>query len=262
LKRRPAAIIRWVRERAVSEAKPIHDLLEFVSCSLGEAAGPEYRHEAALLQIELFENMVQNCAVAIFAIDVRHRVIYWNKACEALTGHPAHRMLGTTDHWMPFYAERRPTLSDLIVDGETSRVDDLYTLHGPSLLVPEGLHAEGWFQDVGGRRRYLIFDASPVRLGSGELLGAVETLQDITELKQMEEDKERLNKELVDAMNQIKTLRGLIPICAACKKIRDDKGYWTHLEHYLEEHSDAVFSHGLCPDCFREYFPEASKKKD
>ncbi|MCK7471838.1 MAG: hypothetical protein MZU95_14450 [Desulfomicrobium escambiense] len=62
-------------------------------------------------------------------------------------------------------------------------------------------------------------------------------------------------------MNQIKTLSGLIPICAACKKIRDDKGYWNQLEHYLEEHSDAVFSHGLCPECFQDYFPEAAKAK-
>jgi hypothetical protein len=67
--------------------------------------------------------------------------------------------------------------------------------------------------------------------------------------------------ELTEALNQIKTLSGLIPICAACKKIRDDKGYWNQIESYLEEHSDAVFSHGLCPECFKEYFPEAAKAR-
>ena len=237
------------------------ELLDYVACTVDSEADPSYRHEAALIQIELFENMVQNCAVAIFAVDAKHRVIHWNRACEELTGIPCSRILGTTDHWTPFYEVRRPTLSDLIVDRDLERMNDLYALHGPSLLIPNGLHAEGWYPAVGGRRRYLIFDASPVYHRSGELLGAVETLQDITVLKQMEEEKERLNVELKEALQQIKTLSGLIPICAACKKIRDDKGYWNQLENYLEEHSDAVFSHGLCPECFREYFPEASKPR-
>lgn len=237
------------------------DLLGYVACAVDSAADPAYRQEAALIQIELFENMVQNCAVAIFAVDARHRVIHWNRACEKLTGIPSSRILGTTDHWTPFYDVRRPTLSDLIVDGDQARMDELYAVHGPSLLIPNGLHAEGWYPAVGGRRRYLIFDASPVFHRSGELLGAVETLQDITALKQMEEEKERLNVELKEALQQIKTLSGLIPICAACKKIRDDKGYWNQLENYLEEHSDAVFSHGLCPECFQEYFPEASRPR-
>lgn len=241
--------------------KPEDDLLEYVACTVDGRTDSPYRREAALIQIELFENMVKNCAVAIFAIDARHRVIHWNKACEELTGITASRILGTTDHWTPFYEKRRPTLSDLIVEGDLERMNELYTAHSPSLLIPHGLHAEGWYTNVGGKRRYLIFDASPVYHRGGELLGAVETLQDITDLKQMEEERERLNVELKEALSQIKTLSGLIPICAACKKIRDDKGYWNQLENYLEEHSDAVFSHGLCPECFQEYFPEAVKPR-
>jgi hypothetical protein len=57
---------------------------------------------------------------------------------------------------------------------------------------------------------------------------------------------------LKQAMNKISTLRGLLPICAACKKIRDDKGYWNRIETYIMEHSDADFSHGICPDCAKE----------
>ncbi len=59
--------------------------------------------------------------------------------------------------------------------------------------------------------------------------------------------------ELQDALNQIKTLRGLLPICMYCKKIRDDKQYWQQIEGYISEHSDAQFSHGICPDCYRKY---------
>ncbi len=60
---------------------------------------------------------------------------------------------------------------------------------------------------------------------------------------------------LEQALTQIKTLRGLLPICAGCKKVRDDQGYWKQIESYLHEHSDATFSHGLCPDCAKELYP-------
>jgi len=211
--------------------------------------------------IRICESMVENCAVAIFVIDARHHVIHWNRACEELTGISSADMLGTQDQWRAFYDRQRPTLSDLIIDHDVENMEGRYAVFGPSLLIPHGLHAEGWYPNVGGKKRYLIFDAAPIHNSDGSLLGVVETLQDITVLKQMEEEKERLNCELREALKEIKTLSGLIPICAACKKIRDDKGYWNQLEHYLEEHSDAVFSHGLCPECFREYFPEAAKAR-
>jgi len=63
-------------------------------------------------------------------------------------------------------------------------------------------------------------------------------------------------RQLEEALNRIKTLKGLIPICASCKKIRDDKGYWNSLETYLSEHSDAQFSHGICPQCAEKLYPE------
>ena len=211
--------------------------------------------------IKVCENMVQNCAVAIFAIDSNHRVISWNRACEELTGIKAADVIGTSNHWTAFYDRHQATLSDRIIANDLEGMDAIYAVNGPSLLIPQGLHAEGWYPNVGGKRRYLIFDAAPIHDQAGDLLGVVETLQDITVLKQMEEEKERLNHELMEALNQIKTLSGLIPICAACKKIRDDKGYWNQIENYLEEHSDAVFSHGLCPECFKEYFPEAAKPR-
>ena len=67
---------------------------------------------------------------------------------------------------------------------------------------------------------------------------------------------EQKTKLLQDALANVKVLRGLIPICASCKKIRDDKGYWSQLEWYIQENSDAEFSHGLCPDCVRTLYPE------
>jgi Protein of unknown function (DUF3365) len=77
-----------------------------------------------------------------------------------------------------------------------------------------------------------------------------------------EAERERLIAELQAALANVKTLTGLIPICASCKKIRDDQGYWTQLETYLKQHSDAEFSHSLCLDCMRKLYPELSGKME
>lgn len=66
---------------------------------------------------------------------------------------------------------------------------------------------------------------------------------------------------LLKALKEVKTLRGMIPICAGCKSIRNDEGYWERIEIYIQAHSDAQFSHGLCPDCQKEYFPDLDLSK-
>jgi hypothetical protein len=81
-------------------------------------------------------------------------------------------------------------------------------------------------------------------------------ISDITERKRIEEEKERLIIELQNALAQVKKLSGFIPICASCKKIRDDKGYWRQVEEYIRDHSEALFSHSICPDCMRSLYPE------
>jgi hypothetical protein len=71
----------------------------------------------------------------------------------------------------------------------------------------------------------------------------------VAERRRAAEERDRLVFELQDALAQIKTLQGLIPLCAWCHKIRDDEGAWQGLESYLQEHTDATFSHGICPSC-------------
>lgn len=86
------------------------------------------------------------------------------------------------------------------------------------------------------------------------------TLQTTIELAlykhQMEQERAALLRQLQEALASIKTLRGLLPICAACKKIRDDQGYWNQLEAYLSQHSEIQFTHGICPDCARQHYPD------
>ncbi len=205
------------------------------------------------------QGLLENCAVAVFAVDTHHRVIYWNRACEQLTGIEAHQVNGTDLHWTAFYDHKRPCLSDFIIDGVPEKGREHYSLFEKSVLLSNGLHAEGWYPGLGGNRRYIIFDAAPVFNPKGELVAAVETLQDITKRKRLEEEKERLVNELSEASANIKQLRGLLPICSTCKKIRDDKGYWKKLECYIEEHSSAEFTHSLCPACEEKFFRACGK---
>ena len=80
--------------------------------------------------------------------------------------------------------------------------------------------------------------------------------RDITALKKLETEREKLINKLRQAIEKIKTLHGLIPICCSCKKIRDDKGYWQQIEMYMHEHADAEFSHGYCPECAKKALEE------
>ncbi len=79
-------------------------------------------------------------------------------------------------------------------------------------------------------------------------------------LKQALDNEKALNKRLKEALNRVKTLEGIIPICAHCKSIRNDEGFWTQVESYLSKHTDALFSHSLCPSCAKNLYPEASEE--
>ena len=84
--------------------------------------------------------------------------------------------------------------------------------------------------------------------------------KDIAMRKVAEQEREKLISELQEAMSRIKTLSGLLPTCAWCRKVRDDDGYWKKVETYIEEHSDASFTHGICPECLQKNDPEAYKE--
>jgi PAS domain S-box-containing protein len=90
----------------------------------------------------------------------------------------------------------------------------------------------------------------------GSLSGYDGLVRDFTEAKQAELDREALIAELQGALARVNALSGLLPICAGCKSIRNDRGYWEQVEQYIEQHSDAHFSHGLCPECVVRLYPD------
>jgi PAS domain S-box-containing protein len=107
-----------------------------------------------------------------------------------------------------------------------------------------------------GEERMIAWHNSVFRDEQGNILATLSSGEDITERKRIEEEREKLIHELREALAHVKTLSGLVPICASCKKIRDDKGYWNQIESYIEKHSAAEFSHGICPECARKLYPQ------
>jgi PAS domain S-box-containing protein len=104
-------------------------------------------------------------------------------------------------------------------------------------------------------------DKIPYRDEKGNITGIIGFGIDITELKHAEEEKGKLIQELQESISKINKLSGLLPICASCKKIRNDEGYWEQIESYIRDHSEADFSHSICPECAQKLYPEHYKKK-
>ena len=115
---------------------------------------------------------------------------------------------------------------------------------------------EARFRRNDGSIIWMRFSARIVR-GKGWMEGVSE---DITEQKQAEDALEEERRRLQQALDEVRTLRGIVPICANCKKIRDDKGYWNQVEKYVSDHTEAKFSHGICPDCVKVLYPDLYKK--
>jgi len=116
-----------------------------------------------------------------------------------------------------------------------------------------------------GSQQYFIVTARPFMDSNGKVTAIIESFQDITDRKNVEIERAKLLEELQQAMSKVKQLSGFLPICASCKKIRDDKGYWNQIETYIRNHSEAEFSHGICPECSEKMykeFEEYKKRKD
>jgi PAS domain-containing protein len=103
---------------------------------------------------------------------------------------------------------------------------------------------------------------SPVVSRVGKRTGRILLIRDISERRRAELEREKLIAELQDALGNVKQLHGLLPICASCKKIRDDQGYWHQVEHYMTEHSTVEFSHGICPQCAMRLYPDLVEPGD
>jgi len=121
-------------------------------------------------------------------------------------------------------------------------------------------HGDHWLQQRDGSRIPLSYTCNLMKAEDGNASGLVFAFRDISARKSMEAEREQLIGDLQAALDSIKTLSGLIPICAGCKQIRDDQGYWQCVEQFVQARSDAQFSHSMCPECVRKFYPQYAEE--
>jgi PAS domain S-box-containing protein len=160
--------------------------------------------EKLLREKKTIEGIIEGSPIPSFVINNEHKVILWNRACTELTGYSAQDMLGTDNHYKPFYSVKRPLVADLIIDNETEALSKYYgnkkVKKAEKLL---GAHeVTDYFENLGGRSRVLYFLAAPIYDEKGKIIAAIETLQDISREKEMtkslSEYAETLQNELIE----------------------------------------------------------------
>jgi len=148
--------------------------------------------------LDISDTLLQHSVVPTFVIDAQHRILFWNRACELLTGFAGESMLGTARQWEPFYPEESPCLADLVlnfIDQDELPGTSRYLAIRRSPLLPEGLEAEGWYPNLNGRDRYLYFHAAPIKDPSGKTIAVVQTFEDYTERRLAEENLRSLQRQ-------------------------------------------------------------------
>jgi diguanylate cyclase (GGDEF)-like protein/PAS domain S-box-containing protein len=138
--------------------------------------------ESSLSQLKRLDEILNGTPVPTFVIDLDHRVTHWNRACEVVLHYPAQSMIGSNDQWKPFYPNPRPVMADLVVLGELDSGINTYYRNKfrRSAIMPGSYEAEDFFPNMGPEGTWLYFTATALRDEAGGIIGAIETLQDIS----------------------------------------------------------------------------------
>jgi len=181
--------------------------------------------------------IVKSTDDAIYSLHLDGAVASWNQAAEKIFGYGAEEIIGRSIALL-YPLDRRDELIDniqAIKRGETIGMHDTLRVRKDGQFIPVSL------------------TVSPIKDDLGRTIGASAIVRDITERRREEVERTNLIQELTDALKQVKTLSGLLPICATCKRIRDDRGYWQQVETYISSHTHAMFTHGICPECLKNF---------
>ena len=207
-----------------------------VSVIARDTTGRKEAEEALRKSEKQYRDLVDNSPVGIYKTNIKGDILFANETLARMMGYdsPTDLMKEGALKTYKRGSDRDLLLKALRETGKISNFEfDLVRENGDPLRV--------------------ILNA----VLEGETLSGM--ILDITERKRSEEERELLILELREALAKIKTLSGLLPICSWCKKIRDDSGYWQQIEAYIRDHSDAEFTHGICPDCMKKPYGERGK---
>jgi PAS domain S-box-containing protein len=259
--------------------KPSYRELEQRCKALEQKFAEHQQAEEVLLELEKrYRDLFDNINDLIMIHDLKGNLLNVNPAVSKLSGYTFEELIGRpiSDFIFPEFRSlfQDEYLKEIKKQGHSEGVvifqdkdgKKHYVEYNNVLVTPQGRkpYISGLGRDITDRvhaERALqkSYDELDLRVKerTADLARANDQLKlQIEERKIVETEKEKLIVELKKALREVKTLGGLLPICASCKKIRDDQGYWNQLEHYIQMHSEAEFSHSVCPDCAKMLYPE------
>ena len=197
----------------------------------------QVRAEAAMRHLAA---IVESSEDAIYSKNLDSVIISWNRAAERIFGYPADEIIGHSIVRL-FPLNQRDELLDIMAAVRRSEMvdfKDTYRRRKDGVIIPVSV------------------TISPIKGADGSVVGASTIARDISVSKQAETDRLKLIEDLTQALDRVKTLTGLLPICASCKSIRNDEGYWQKVEAYICQHSEARFTHSICPECSQKYYAD------
>lgn len=210
-----------------------------------ESAQARRRHQRAMGAMQYLAAIVESSEDAIYGKNLDGLIVSWNPAAERLFGYSAEEIIGRSVLTL-FPEDHRDELLDIlngIRDGKTIGFRETERLHKSHNIIPVSV------------------TVSPIKNACGEIIGASSIAHDITRQKKAElerqaalADREKVVAHLQEALEHMKVLRGLLPICAFCHKIRNTEGDWERLESYISNHTEANFTHGFCPECNEKHY--------
>ncbi|HTR42176.1 MAG TPA: PAS domain S-box protein [Pseudomonadales bacterium] len=210
--------------------------------------------EAKLKETMLVQNAILGSAdYGIVATNCEGIVQVFNPAAGRLLGYFADEVIGRTTPMLwrdPLELAERAEMLSRKLDVPVNPSFDVVIKKIEADMIDEG---EWTFIRKDGSRFPSLLVVTPLANEAGNTVGYVGIFRDISERKKSEREREELIAELKKTLAHVKTLSGLIPICAWCKSVRSDTGYWQSVEQYVRMHSDASFSHGMCPSCAEKF---------
>jgi len=229
---RPDGVMRYVNEQAQVFRDGRGNVLRMAG-TVQDVTKRKIAEEKSREASRQVEKILASVTDAFAAVDSQARATYVNDHAVTLWRHTREELMGKS-LWAvfpeavgtPFHTETMKALEN----GETAHFEELY----PPFNT--------WFE----------VDVYPTPDGASIFF------RDVTARRLAQEERENLVHELTQALSSVKTLSAMLPICSSCKKIRDDKGYWSQIEEYVRKHTDTQFSHGICPDCVRVLYPEVA----
>ncbi len=198
------------------------------------------------IQIErnFSESLINTLPGVMYVFDQLGRFKRWNRNFEIISGYSKNQI-------------KKMNPLDFIASADKTRVREAIE----KVFRVGNANVEAGFSTIHGQSIPFLFTGYKFTQENLDYLVGVGL--DISDRVKTEKEKENLISKLQETLSEVKQLSGLLPICASCKNIRDDKGYWNRIESYIKEHSEAEFSHGICPDCAKRLYPnlDIHKKK-